>query len=394
MPSTKEITVAHKRHKKFWRRSLKILRPILSKIYNYEFTPAPSIEGNYIVLCNHNSNLDPWLCALSFEKQMYFLAAENIFRLGPVSWLIKNLWAPISKLKGKSDASAIINMMRYLRAGYNVSLFPEGNRSFTGVTGKIFPATGKLVKTSKASLVTFRIRGMYFTTPRWAKRIRRGKTWGAVVGVYSPEKLAEMSHEEINELIQKDLSEDAYETQATQMIPYKSSVRAEGIESALYLCPVCKNIGSIKSKKSEFHCVSCKSKAEFTEYGYIKGDFPFKTIPEWDMWQKNALTEIAEKSGGAVILKDSNVRLITFTESHKERIIDTGSLCIYADRITIGNTELLFEQILDMSIVFRNVLLIVCKGNKYYELKSKTIKSVRHYLTVFKYFTENANKGD
>ena len=65
-------------------------------------------------------------------------------------------------------------VMRRLRKGGSVAIFAEGNRSFNGLTGDILPATGKLARSSGASLVTFRFSGGYLSSPRWCgSRVRR-----------------------------------------------------------------------------------------------------------------------------------------------------------------------------------------------------------------------------
>ena len=100
-----------------------------------------------------------------------------------------------------------------LRDGRNVALFPEGNRSFNGLSGDFPPATGKLVKKSGATLVTYRLHGGYLTTPRWSTSLRKGKLWGEIAGIYSPEKLKAMTEDEVNRAIRHDLFVDAYADQ-------------------------------------------------------------------------------------------------------------------------------------------------------------------------------------
>ena len=47
----------------------------------------------------------------------------------------------------------------------NVCVFPEGNRTWDGVTAKFLPSIGKLARSSGASLVTYKLTGGYFASP-------------------------------------------------------------------------------------------------------------------------------------------------------------------------------------------------------------------------------------
>ncbi len=379
----------HEKLQKKWTLTLYIIRPLLKRLYGYTHDVAPEIEGNYLVLANHCSNLDPWLCGLSFKRQMYFLAGENVFRLGFLSWIVKKLWNPISKVKGKSDVTAMMKLIRHLKEGHNCSLFPEGNRSFNGVTGYIAPAIGKLAKTSGASLVTFKFEGLYFATPRWGNYIRRGKSHGSIVNVYTQEQLANMSVDEVNKHILEDLYENAYITQEKNPIAFKNKKRAECIESALYMCPKCNAVGSLQSKKHSFWCTSCNAKAVFTKYGYIEGDFNFTTVLDWDTWQENAFYQYIDscknESVEKPLLQDKYVELTLVDIDHNETIIDKGQLSLFLNRIEIGKTVHYFENINDFAIMFRRTLFFTTKENKNYQIFSKLFPCARHYILAYRY---------
>ena len=79
----------------------------------------------------------------------------------------------------------------------------------------MFSNTGKLVRNSGATLVTYRLEGNYLSAPRWGKGTRRGKINARLVGVYPPEELKKMKPDEITALINKDIFEDAWERQKT-----------------------------------------------------------------------------------------------------------------------------------------------------------------------------------
>ena len=162
--------------------------------------------------------------------------------LSCASKVLRYAFEPIANRKGTADTVTGMKTIRALREGKNVCLFPEGQKSFDGRTGQINIATGKLVKASKASLITYKLEGGYFTTPRWGYGIRKGKMYGSIVNIYTKEDLDKLSPEEITDLIKKDLWEDAYQRQSENPIAYKGKNLAKGLEHAFCICPKCKKI--------------------------------------------------------------------------------------------------------------------------------------------------------
>ena len=168
------------------RRAYKTLYPaakaLMKVMLNYEAEPAPKAEGPCLILSNHVTDFDPILVGLSFPEHMYYVAGENVMRMGFLSKIVARYASVIQRVKGTTDAEAALQILRTLRKGRNVCMFAEGNRTFTGETLPIAPATAKLVKLSRSTLVTYRLTGGYLTTPRWSTHRRKGKMTGAVVG--------------------------------------------------------------------------------------------------------------------------------------------------------------------------------------------------------------------
>ncbi|MDR0929249.1 MAG: 1-acyl-sn-glycerol-3-phosphate acyltransferase, partial [Oscillospiraceae bacterium] len=191
-------------------------RPVVRGIaayFGYAHDKPLRLNRPTLILSNHNTDLDPAFLMLAFKNPLHFVASEHVFRWGLVSRLIRFFFQPIARQKGGSDAHAAMEIARTLRRGAHVCLFAEGNRSVDGITAPISPATGMLAKASGADLITFRLTGGYFTQPRWAAGFRRGRMRGEVVGHYPAETLREMTKEAINDIIRRDLREDAYARQ-------------------------------------------------------------------------------------------------------------------------------------------------------------------------------------
>ena len=386
----------YKRHQIFWKIIRFIAPSVLKPLYKYSYELAPKLEPPYLVFSNHNGDLDPALVALSFPQQMYFVASEHVYRAGFASKILRFVFEPIAKRKGTADAVTVMKSIRALREGKNVCIFPEGQKSFNGITGEINIATGKLVKASKASLVTYKLEGGYFTTPRWGKGIRKGKMHGSIVNIYNKEDLEKLSPEEITDLVKKDLYEDAYQKQSQNLIAYKGKNLAEGIEHALCLCPECKQIDTLFSKKNSVFCKNCDFTTSIDIYGYFDESCKFKTVLQWDEFQQEELKKlIREKSSekSEFIFSDDEVTLKTVKAEHQEEIIGTGKFSMFTDKFIFNSVkdekeislEIPQKNIVDISMYGKQALVFSDNNGNYYELTSKNIINVRKYIFCFKY---------
>jgi len=162
-------------HRLFYKAVRIIIMPYLRRRFGFRFIKSKTPDCPSLILSNHNTDWDPFFLSQSFPDHMYFVASEHIFRWGLASRMIKYLAAPIPRAKATNEIRTVKQVLRMLKSGYNVCIFAEGNRSFNGETSDISASTGKLVKQSGAALITYRLRGGYFTQPRWGRTIDRVK---------------------------------------------------------------------------------------------------------------------------------------------------------------------------------------------------------------------------
>ena len=382
------------RHKFLYKLLRFLLRPYLIFRFGYTYDQTNTDDAPYIVLSNHNTDWDPLLVAMSFKEQMYFVASEHIFRWGMLSRLIIFLVAPIARVKATADALTVIDILKALRAGSNVCIFAEGNRSFNGETCTILPSTGKLVKHCGVALVTYRLDGGYFTSPRWSTTLRRGAMHGQSVNVYSPQQLSQMSVDEINLAINKDLYVNAYIEQAKDPIAYHGKNLAENLETILYLCPKCLRLSTLKGKGDELTC-ACGLRLCYTQFGLLtgtKGETPFSTILDWDKWQiaelKRRLPEFRALPHDVPIISDNEQLLYICKRETTGKLLGVGRLCLYNDRIALECSdkciEFALDQIVNMATHGQMVLIFSLADNRFFEIKSPYPRSAVLYLMLYR----------
>lgn len=380
----------------FWTIFFAAVRPFARPILCYRYRREKRVKGPAIILCNHNLDTDIGLLGLSYRQAMRVVASEHIFRLGILTLLIRLFFAPIMRMKGKTEIMTVRNILTTVKNGGRVCIFPEGNRSFNGLTGEITQATASLVKLAKCSLITYRIEGGYFKHPRWARKGRRGPVYGQEVGRYTPEELSQMSVDEVLRLIRSDLHEDAYARQAEHPAPYKGKRLAESIETALYLCPKCGGIGTLHSQDDRFAC-ACGLDMRFTELGMLEGvsggEAPFATVTAWDLWQQGETEKLVTGAASCVITEDEQLSLYRIQPGERDELIETGKLSISRGGLMCGSFLFPLEDISDLAIIAINTLVFELRNGSYFEIRSKGAYSALKYRRLFLHCKKTA-KGE
>lgn len=365
------------RHRKTWSLLYRLLHRYIENRFNFSHDVF-STPGPCIVIPNHVTAWDPLLVAMSFpEKQMYFVASEHLFRKGLVTAILNYLVEPISRKKASMGADTVKACLRHLKEGRSICLFAEGEASWDGLSGKIFEATGKLVRISGASLVTYRIEGGYLSLPRWGKGLRRGRMKGGVVRCYSPEELKAMSPGEINQAIDRDIYEDAWQRQREEQTAFKAAKPAELLERGLFLCPECRRIGRLQSRGGSISC-ACGFSREYGEQGFFQPPSPFESFVQWDRWQHERLKAL-DFEHGEELFADEGLRLSRVEPGHREERLGRGRLSQREGELIWAGHSFSLDKINSMAMVQANILLFT-EGDKYYELKAEGAVCLRKYL--------------
>jgi len=352
--------------------------------FGYKFKRYRGIKKPTLIFANHNTNLDPALIGLAFSRHIYFLASEHAFRAGFGSKLMNFIFAPIPFNKARTDINSVKEILRRIKAGANVCLFAEGDRSFNGLTSAIALSTAKLAKKSGVDLITYRLECAYFVTPRWAESKRKGKIYGNFINRYTADDLKSMSAEEVLKVIERDLFEDAYARQAASPQQFKGKNLAQGIETVLYICSGCNKIGTIKSKENSFSC-SCGLSGIYTETGLLEGKLlQFSTITEWDRWQAKQLADIIKNVGDDPVCTDENQQLFEVNPVIDKKLIGEGSMFIDRKTFHCAGFEFPLSNVTRFTVVGQQTLLFALIDGPTYEVRSNTPRSALKYREIFK----------
>lgn len=383
-------------HKRICRLVLPLIRTFwLNRRFRMTYPEVPELPEGFLLICNHVTNIDPFLVVASLRRHVYFVATEHLFRLGLRSKLIRFLQDPIPLAKGGSTSSAVLEILRRLKAGRSVCLFAEGNCTWDGRAIGIPGATGKVVKKSKAPLVTVRIIGGYFAHPRWAYTDRKGPLRVEVVKIYQPEELAAMKPDEINRHIEEDIGEDAYERQLADPQRYPGKDLAKDLGRALLACPKCRRIRSITGSGNRFSC-SCGLQGSFDEYGMISGEgFDFRTVRGWEDWQREFFAALPDPGEQETVYASDDGMILYHVAGHSTEKAAEGTLSGSSRGLRFGALDFPFADMAALAIRLHGTVTFSMKDGTYYELKKadKSDYSGRIYQFLFNRYAHETENG-
>ena len=374
-----------RRHRWTYHALLPIIEVFLKWKFNYEYDDISKIEGPYLLLANHNMELDPAVVGKAVGHHAYFVASEHVLRKGIGTWLLMTFFKPIIHMKGKQGVTTVKQMLKTLKEGHSVCIFPEGNRSFNGLTCDMEAAIGKVAKKAKAKMITYRVEGGYLTQPRWSVTLRKGKLRGRLIHVYTSEELQEMTDEQINQAIVTDLFEDAYETQKRERIAFKGKNLALGLESAIFACPSCKKIGKLHSEENRFYC-ECGFDSVYDVYGDLTDLQGNKfTVTELDTNQKEILKKKLQTCSDEELLFEDYIDAHVINDKHELISKKSCTIRAYKNYLECGEDKLELKDIEGMAIYSRSALIIHHKNQVgHLEIKSDNIGfSALKYLYLY-----------
>ncbi len=360
--------------------------------YNHSaerFKPQKDLKGPYLILANHVMDVDPFLVALSVKGPVFYVASDMIFSIRFWSYFLKKLVSPIPKTKYRSDTETIRDIIRMVRSGGNIGVFPEGNATFSGELMEIPGAIAKLVKFLKVPVLFYTIEGGYLTNPRWGKGVRKGKMRGRVKRVMTKDEYASLSVQELNRVIEEELTVDEYEYATTRNLHFRGKKRAEHLESAFFMCPSCGRYETLYSEKHTVYCSECGFQARYTTQGTfdaVKGDMPYARTPAWYEAQKESLKRYVANADGE-LFADEEERVLHVERSIRKTFIGEATIRLFADKVRFEFDDRSEEwpiMHIDAAVQQRNKLILYNQNEAktYYLLNREKRNALKYVLTI------------
>ena len=234
------------------------------------------VEGPYILLSNHGSFEDfYYISQIAHPRNPSYLVNEY-YCTRPILKTMAKRGGILSKKLFTRDMSTGVRIMRMVRNGFPVVIFPEGRLSPDGCSNPIVENGAAFYRRLSVPLVFVRIDGAYFAHPKWRKETFPSDIRVSVTHVLRPEQLKEMTDAQLDELIAKELY---YDASAEVRSCYPQKDKAMGLDSLLYRCVDCGALYQTEGIGTELHCRACGKTHHLDEY-YHFTDAP-RTIPAY-----------------------------------------------------------------------------------------------------------------
>jgi len=116
------------------------------------------MKGPVVVVCNHISLWDPVAVGVALDRQVFFMAKEELFRYPVFGAILRRLGAfPVKR--GQSDREAIKKSLEVLRKGNILGVFPEGHRIASGKLGQFQEGAVHLAIKCNAAILPVGVKG-------------------------------------------------------------------------------------------------------------------------------------------------------------------------------------------------------------------------------------------
>ena len=225
------------------------------------------VQAPYILLCNHESFADfNYISRLSHPRNPSYLVNE-LYCTRPILKHLAKGGGFISKRLFTPDMHSAMGILRMIRRGYPVVIFPEGRLSPDGRTNPMVEGAS-FYRKLKVDLVLVKITGAYFSKPKWRKRKYQTNINLKVMRVIKKDELASMTNSEVERIITETLYTDANET---LLDTYPQKDKAVGLEGILYRCADCGELYTTKGHGNTLVCTKCGARHTLNDR-YLFGD--------------------------------------------------------------------------------------------------------------------------
>lgn len=183
--------------------------------FSYRYSGRANVprRGPVLLVCNHQSMLDPVLIGASTNRYLTFLARSTLFSQPVLGPLIRSLNAiPIDRTMGKDGIQLVLER---LKLGQAVLMFPEGERTHTGEVQPLKPGVSLLIRRVECPIVPVGVSGCFaawnrfMKLPRWSPPFLQAgpSTIGVAIGrPIPPERYKGKDRDWVLEDLQRELT--------------------------------------------------------------------------------------------------------------------------------------------------------------------------------------------
>ena len=272
------------------------------------------LEPPYVLLLNHESFYDFYYSRGLVKNNNPAYVINRHYMSAPILRGLGEKACFIPKRLFTADFTTPTKIMRTVKKGYSVVIFPEGRLSITGRSYPIVDRSASFYRRLKTDVVIASINGAYFANPKWRKRFYKSDIYVKAERVIKADELKAMTDEEFNGIMTKLLRHDASDNVVNK---YPQKDKAEGLEQVLYRCAFCGALYTTKGVGNEFTCSACKKTLRFDETYHFTEE-PFSIGAYYDR-----IKELEKRELDRLDLR-TEVDTVIFSETGRYRTKEKG----------------------------------------------------------------------
>ena len=290
----------------------------------------PKRMDPYILIGNHTSLHDGIFTSMYLKKSPLPVINAFVFVDKFMKFVLTKMYPAIPKRKGQSDIITVRSMMKVLKGGRGVLIFPEGNSSYYGEQSDFPYSTVKFLKKMNLDVVVAKTSGAYLSAPRWGdKRTKRGLVSIEFTTLFKAGEMPDFTLDEVYNKVKEALKFNDFDWNRVRKYEYNPKKRALGLEGFIYLCPKCNSHQTIHTEGNKIFCDNCGEIAHFNKYSLLEG-LEFDNLVDWGNLQKKELPRIAKNK-----LNTTASMFEVDTVKYKKQKLGEVSLSLFEEGLTV-----------------------------------------------------------
>lgn len=327
-------------------------------------------KGPFVVIANHQAALDFVNLIGATHRPMSFVISKSFYNTLPIKGFMKKVGV-IPKQQFQTAVSDLKRMRAVIEAGKPLVIYPAGLMCEDGLSTPIPSATYKFLKWLDADVYVARTTGSYFVTPKWASRLRAGRTYMDIHRLFTREELAGLDEEAVRQRTDEALLFDAYREQEQYRVKYGNNHIVEGLENVLYQCPHCGTEYTIAAHKDTLSCTACGYEQISDRYAFLhnrKGlGEEIRYVSDWSSLIHHRLKEKVRQGLEDTLCTPVTVRMI---DTKKNKFVDVGraTLSLSRDGFVLDGT--IRGESTQLAVSITNIPTLPFSPGRYLEVQN------------------------
>ncbi len=197
-----------------------------------------------------------------------------------------------------TDIKSVRDMLRVLKLGGNIAVFPEGVQSCAGSESEINKAIASFLKRAQLPVVLCKSYGAYLSYPRYNRKRRLGKQEYHYYVLFTPEELKNLDAGRVYDKLVESIKYNDFEWNRKHLYKYRMrnplDHLADGITGVLYRCPCCHREFELYTSGNHILCRNCGNDIVLDNtYMFQKSSektvLPYADLDDWVADQKTAV---------------------------------------------------------------------------------------------------------